>query len=52
VKPKQLLGEIRDYSGTVLQSVSSPVEGRILFLVTSPAMKEGSVLMGIGAKEV
>jgi predicted deacylase len=52
VKPKQFLGEIRDYSGTVLQSVLSPVEGRILFLVTSPAMKEGSVLMGVGTKEV
>jgi predicted deacylase len=51
IKPKQFLGEIRDYSGTVLQSVLSPVEGRILFLVTSPAMQEGSVLMGVGTKE-
>ena len=52
IKRDQPLGELRDFSGNVLQRFVSPVEGRVLFLVTSPATKKGNALMGIGTEEV
>ena len=52
IKRDQRLGELRDFSGNILQRLISPVEGRVLFLVTSPATEEGKVLMGIGTENV
>jgi hypothetical protein len=52
IKRDQPIGEIRDFTGNILQPFVSPVEGRVLFLVTSPATKKDNVLMGIGTKEV
>jgi len=45
----QPLGEVRDAFGTVLRSVDAPIDGVILFLVTSLAMNDGDPLLAIGA---
>ena len=37
-----------DLVGEPLGSVVSPVEGVVLFTVTSPAIKSGGLLLGIG----
>jgi len=44
----QPVGEVRDYFGRILETIASPVEGRVLFLVSSPATKENGLVMGIG----
>lgn len=43
----QLLGRIEDYFGQSHGEVESPVSGKVVFLTTCPAMKEGGLLMGI-----
>lgn len=44
----QLLGEVRDAFGAILQSVPAPIDGVVLFLVTSLAMNSGDPLLAIG----
>ena len=43
----QNVGEMRDYFGNVLGEILSPVEGKVVFLTTCPAMAEQGLLMGI-----
>ena len=45
----QDLGRMEDYFGNHLADIKAPVSGKILFLTTSPAMKEKGLIMGIGA---
>jgi len=49
VSSGQPLGEVRDAFGTVLQAVAAPIDGVVLFLVTSLAMNSGDPLLAIGA---
>lgn len=49
VSPNQCVGIIRDFHGEIVQKAVSPVEGRILFAVTSLAINDGDPLVGIGA---
>lgn len=44
----QKLGEIRDYVGTALETVVAPVAGKVLYCISSPAVTQHSLLMGIG----
>lgn len=48
VRTGQMLGEIRDYFGTVLETVVAPVTGKVLYCISSPAVTADSLLMGIG----
>lgn len=43
-----LLGEMIDLFGNRLAEVRAPVDGVVLFTVTSPAIKQGGLLLGIG----
>jgi predicted deacylase len=49
VSSGQQLGDVRDAFGAVLQAVSAPIDGVVLFLVTSLAMNSGDPLLAIGA---
>lgn len=49
VRKGQPLGRVTDYLGNVLQSVESPADGRILFLVSSLAINKGDPLLAVGA---
>jgi uncharacterized protein len=49
LKKGQALGQITDPFGTVLQTVTAPMDGVILFSVTSLAINIGDPLYGIGA---
>jgi hypothetical protein len=40
---------VRDAFGSVLQAVPAPIDGVVLFLVTSLAMNSGDPLLAIGA---
>ena len=44
----QDLGPVEDYFGNHLADIKAPATGKILFLTTSPAMKENGLIMGIG----
>lgn len=46
----QLVGTIGSLTGKQLDEIRSHVTGRVLFLTTSPAMKENGLLMGIGVR--
>ncbi|MFZ5816893.1 MAG: M14 family metallopeptidase [Bacillota bacterium] len=48
VQKGQVVGELRDPFGTVLQRCLSPGEGAVLFLVTALAVGRGDPLLGIG----
>jgi hypothetical protein len=37
-----------DLLGNPLSEVQSPAEGVVLFTVTSPAIKQGGLLLGVG----
>ena len=43
-----VLGELSDLVGEPLVTITAPVEGVVLFLVTSPAMKKEGLLLAIG----
>ena len=45
----QVLGRVKDVWGNILQTVHAPVNGSILFLVSSLAMNDGDPLLSIGA---
>jgi hypothetical protein len=49
VRAGQAVGSVTDFRGTILQSVTAPVEGRVLFLVTSLAINKADPLLAIGA---
>lgn len=51
VREGQSLGQMVDLLGNPLSDVKSTVDGLILFIVTSPAIKKGGLLMGIGVPE-
>lgn len=44
----QSLGQMVDLLGNRLAEVTSPADGVVLFTVTSPAIKQGGLLLGIG----
>src|SRR5262249_18863458 len=46
----QLLGEMVDLLGNQLETVVSPAAGVVLFTVTSPAIKAGGLLLGVGVQ--
>ncbi len=48
VQAGQSLGRMVDLLGNPLAEVTSPADGVVLFTVTSPAMKEGGLLLGVG----
>lgn len=49
VRQGQNIGSVTDFQGNVLQPVVAPVEGMILFLVSSLAINQGDPLLAIGA---
>lgn len=48
VRQDQELGVIRDLFGDQIAAVNAPHDGDVLFVTTSPAMKEGGVLLAVG----
>ncbi len=44
----QSLGQMIDLLGNELAEVRSPADGIVLFTVTSPAVKQGGLLLGVG----
>ncbi|RIK45165.1 MAG: succinylglutamate desuccinylase [Chloroflexi bacterium] len=50
VQAGDVVGTIGSLTGQQLDEIRSPVTGRVLFLTTSPAMKENGLLMGIGVR--
>jgi predicted deacylase len=48
VKAGQSLGVMIDLLGNPLAEITSPADGVILFIVTSPAIKQGGLLLGVG----
>lgn len=48
VSAGQSLGQMTDLLGNPLEEVRSPVDGVVLFTVTSPAIKAGGLLLGVG----
>ncbi len=49
VRKGQDLGHVADFQGNVLQPVTAPLDGTVLFLVSSLAMNKGDPLLAIGA---
>jgi uncharacterized protein len=45
-----IVGRIGSLAGEDLAEIRSPVSGKVLFLTTSPAVKERGLLMGIGVE--
>jgi predicted deacylase len=48
VQTGQSLGQMIDLLGNPLAQVTSPANGVVLFTVTSPAIKQGGLLLGVG----
>ena len=49
VKAGQVLGCVTDYLGNTVQTASAPIDGVVLFLVTTLAMNNGDPLLSVGA---
>ena len=49
VRKGDVVGDLCDLVGEPLATVTAPVSGVVLFLVTSPAIKKGGLLLGVGA---
>ncbi len=49
VKKGQALGQVKDYEGHVLQPVSAPADGRVLFIVSSLAINKDDPFLAVGA---
>jgi predicted deacylase len=49
VKAGQLLGYVTDFLGNKVQEAVAPVDGTVLFLVTTLAMNAGDPLLSVGA---
>jgi len=50
VRAGQVLGVMVDLLGNQLAEVTSPAEGVVLFVVTSPAIKKSGLLLGVGVR--
>jgi uncharacterized protein len=50
VSDGQVIGTIGSLTGEQLAEIRSMVTGRVLFITTSPSMKENGLLMGIGVR--
>ena len=50
LKKGQVIGHIEDYFGYSLETIQSPVSGKVLFTTSSPAVKEKGLLAGIGVQ--
>ena len=50
VKIGEELGTVENYFGNLINKIEAPVSGRILFLTTSPSVKEKGVLLAIGVR--
>jgi predicted deacylase len=48
VQAGSTLGAVSDFFGSILEEVTSPASGRILFLVVSSALAEDGLICGIG----
>jgi predicted deacylase len=48
VRKGELLGTIRDYSGRVVETVTSPVDGYLLYGLAGPPVKQGESVVTIG----
>lgn len=48
VKKGQDIGQVTDFAGKVLQPVTAPIDGTILFLVSSLAINKGDPLLSVG----
>ena len=44
-----MLGRVTDYLGNTVQVAEAPVDGTVLFLVTTLAMNDGDPLLAVGA---
>ena len=51
VAASQVIGEMIDLLGNQLGEITAPADVVVLFLVTSPAIKQDGLLMGIGVPE-
>ncbi len=49
VRKGQDLGRVADFRGNTLQAITAPLDGIVLFLVSSLAMNNGDPLLAIGA---
>ncbi len=49
VKKGQDLGRVADFTGKTLQPIAAPLDGTVLFCVSSLAMNQGDPLLAIGA---
>jgi uncharacterized protein len=49
VKARDLVGDITDLVGEPIAALTAPVGGVVLFVVTSPAIKKGGLVLAIGA---
>lgn len=49
VRRGQDLGRVADFRGNTLQAITAPLDGTVLFLVSSLAMNQGDPLLAIGA---
>ena len=48
LKKGQTVGHMEDFFGEELAEIKAPVDGKVLFLTSSPAMKEQGLIMGTG----
>jgi uncharacterized protein len=48
VRRGQALGQMVDLLGNPLAQITSPADGVVLFTVSSPAIKHGGILLGVG----
>jgi predicted deacylase len=48
VRTGQVLGQMVDLLGNSLADITSPADGVVLFVVTSPAIKKSGLLLGVG----
>ena len=48
VRKGQELGHVKDFQGAILQTAVAPVDGRVLFMVSSLAMNKGDPLLAVG----
>ena len=50
VREGQVLGRVRNLWGDVLEEISAPSDGVILFITTSPAVADDGLLLGLGTE--
>jgi hypothetical protein len=48
IRKGQKVGQVEDYFGNKLADVLSPCDGILLFLTTSPAIKDQGLILGLG----